>query len=114
VSSGYSATFFAASKQRNSNSVQGIFMYEKFSSYALLLEKFTAANASYFHTLTNSCIFSKLNSLTQNNIYVTRFIMHMQTGIFCPEIKGIRIFSCNDREAALKLQELWTRRTAKY
>jgi hypothetical protein len=32
VSSGYSATFFAASKQRNSNSVQGIFMYEKFNS----------------------------------------------------------------------------------
>jgi hypothetical protein len=27
VSSGCSATFFAASKQRNSNSVQGIFMY---------------------------------------------------------------------------------------
>jgi hypothetical protein len=31
VSSGYSVTFFAASKQRNSNSVQGIFMYEKFN-----------------------------------------------------------------------------------
>jgi hypothetical protein len=33
MSSGYSATFFAAYKQRNSNSVQGIFMYEKFNSY---------------------------------------------------------------------------------
>jgi hypothetical protein len=32
VSSGYSATFFAASMQRNSNSVQGIFMYEKFNN----------------------------------------------------------------------------------
>jgi hypothetical protein len=32
VSSGYSATFFAASKQRNSNSVQGIFMYETFNT----------------------------------------------------------------------------------
>jgi hypothetical protein len=32
VSSGYSAKFFAASKQRNSNSVQGIFMYEKFNT----------------------------------------------------------------------------------
>jgi hypothetical protein len=31
VSSGYSATFFAAYKQRNSNSIQGIFMYEKFN-----------------------------------------------------------------------------------
>jgi hypothetical protein len=28
ISSGYAATFFAAAKQRNSNSVQGIFMYE--------------------------------------------------------------------------------------
>jgi hypothetical protein len=34
VSSGYSATFFTASKQRNSNSVQGIFMYEKFNRFA--------------------------------------------------------------------------------
>jgi hypothetical protein len=37
VSSGYSATFFAASKQRNSNSVQGIFMYEKFNRNVLLV-----------------------------------------------------------------------------
>jgi hypothetical protein len=33
VSSGYSATFFAASNQRNSNNVQGIFMYEKFNTF---------------------------------------------------------------------------------
>jgi hypothetical protein len=33
MSSGYSATFFAASKQRNRNSVQGIFMYEKFNRF---------------------------------------------------------------------------------
>jgi hypothetical protein len=36
VSSGYSATFFAASKQRNSNSVQGIFMYEKFNNNSFI------------------------------------------------------------------------------
>jgi hypothetical protein len=32
MSSGYTAMFFAASKQRNSNSVQGIYMYKKFNS----------------------------------------------------------------------------------